>query len=63
MAGRYALPRGVETSHEWNVADHFGDALTHAVGEPVTHVQVSSEAKGHRDRLVRFSNSPITRYK
>ena len=29
----------------------IGDALTHAVGEPVTYVQVSPEAKGHGDRL------------
>jgi len=38
-----------------------GGALTHAVGVPVTYVQVTPEAKGHRDRLVRFSNSLIAR--
>jgi hypothetical protein len=36
--------------------------LTHAVGEPVTYVQVL-RTKGHRDRDKRFSNSPITRDK
>lgn len=60
---QYALLWGVETSHNRNVVGRFDDALTHAVGEPVTYVQVSSEAKGHRDRVVRFSNSPITRDK
>ena len=61
LAEQYALLRGVETPHTRNVIGRFDDALTHAVGEPVTYVQVSSEAKGHRDRGMRFSNSPITR--
>ena len=61
-AERYAPFWGFETSLEWNVADQFGDALTHEVGVPVTYVQ-ALRAKGHRDRLKRFSNTPITRDK
>lgn len=60
---RYAPLWGLETPHTRNVVGRFDDALAHAVGEPVTYVQVSSEAKGHRDRGMRFSNSPITRDK
>ena len=60
--GRYAPSWGFETLLEWNVAGQFGDALTHEVGVPVTYVQ-ALRAKGHRDRLRRFSNTPITRDK
>ncbi len=60
---RYAPLRGLETPPTRNVIERFDDALTHAVGEPVTYVQVSPEAKGHRDRRRRFSNSPITKGK
>lgn len=53
----------METLNKRLVSAGLGTAsLTIMVGEPATYVQVL-RTKGRRDRLVRFSNSPITRVK
>jgi hypothetical protein len=59
---RYAPFWGFETPLIRKVATGVATNLTHAVGEPVTYVQVL-RTKGHRGRDERFSNSPITRDK
>ncbi len=43
---------------EWTAVGYSGSTLTHAVGEPVTYVQVSPEAKGYRDRLTSVFKLP-----
>lgn len=54
VVGRHARLRGLETLSQWFGTTAKCTALDLRVGEPVTYVQVSPEAKGLRGRLRRF---------